>query len=313
MIAVKIALSIICLIIMAFCIRLSGELIIKKVFIKFSSIVSVVKVTPKVIKYIINEWYKYFTGLRKDYKSCLNKGILFFKKDYLNVLIAFSISGYFFLILLKDIANTYNYRNHIMDNWINLVIIITSLIFFTCMLIKYFRRDNVIDYIVRIIAIYLILLLIGMIAILVFVNLNRTKIELYSIPISLSVFIVISVAGIYFSTIFFKSKILMLVFTITIYIFIICCSGIIFGMFYCIFYGIDSREIIALSKSGQRCMVLIKCIRISIGYFYSYPDSKVLGFVSVFQYFLGKFLDAFMLGYILYKFTDDRKGLITNK
>lgn len=154
---------------------------------------------------------------------------------------------------------------------------------------------------------YIVFMIVGFIVFYIFLYLNLHQIHIFIMPslIILGLCIICCIITVNI----FKNKFYIFLFTILFYITSILFSSLYFGIYYSVTFNINIHEITYLLNSKQYVAGAMNIVKIGMKYFYNYPDDNFC-YVSIIQYFLGKLLDLFLLGYIFAKITEDKK-LIT--
>lgn len=85
---------------------------------------------------------------------------------------------------------------------------------------------------------------------------------------------------------------------VLVYFLIITIGSFTFGMFY-LLNNLWKEEIINSFKNASALRILGLLIKYSLNNFYNFPTDKLFCMMGIIQYFVGKFLDLFLLGYLV--------------
>lgn len=72
----------------------------------------------------------------------------------------------------------------------------------------------------------------------------------------------------------------------------------VFGLYYLYNGCWKDRIVNEFNGLGSSWRILWTLSKNALGGFYNYPNEDVIRFVAILQYFIGKILDLFLLGYI---------------
>lgn len=116
--------------------------------------------------------------------------------------------------------------------------------------------------------------------------------------VGIGALIIIIFSSVWLSIIYLSKYKYKLIIVISCYIFIVAFGSWVFGIYY--LYN-NCWEKVIVDNFSEECSalkILWMLSKYSIGIFYNYPNEKVVCSVSILQYFIGKFIDLFLLGYI---------------
>ncbi|GKX65858.1 hypothetical protein [Inconstantimicrobium mannanitabidum] len=126
-------------------------------------------------------------------------------------------------------------------------------------------------------------------------NTNNTIVLFFGVI----VFLLITISSLWSSIIYVKHDVYKLVVVLSCYGLIVTFGTWIFGLYY-YYNGCWGADIISKFNSlDSSWITLWQLSKYTLGGFYNYPDKGTIRFVSILQYFIGKFLDLFLLGYIV--------------
>lgn len=140
---------------------------------------------------------------------------------------------------------------------------------------------------------------------LIFLN-GTLKLGISSVFMSITFFVAYAFFTFYICHRDLKSKFFRFALSLPIYLSILLFSSFIFGAYY---YSVfkDLGEI----NSTNAIVIIKKCTKLGFRFFYSYIDGTHYTIVTLCQYYFGKLLDIFMLGFVFYKITE--KEISNNK
>jgi len=158
-----------------------------------------------------------------------------------------------------------------------------------------FSNKNFLVRIVGIIFMYAIIVIYG-IGLTGVISNNNTNSKMLALGIIN--FLVIVLCSLWLTIMHFEKNVIKLLNVIICYFLIIAFGSWVFGIYY-IGKNLWNKQIIEMINSEKSQLIsLWELTKYGIGGFYNYPVDNVIGFVSLLQYFIGKFLDLFLLGYI---------------
>jgi len=269
----------------------------KKYSCKHINFLKVIKLMYSELKSVILNSFKKKNINGEEFKDKLYKLILWLLEKPLVLFLFLSMS--IFLIALY-LPSVWKLRESIKNLFTGITLV--SFIIFVIIFTTINLQINKTIAILRMFYLYMAspVMAIGGIYILVFLN-GRLEIGIFSVVLSITFFVMYALFTLYICHRDIKSKFFRLALSLPLYIAILSFSAFIFGAYY---YSVfDDLPII---KAKDILTIISTYAKFGFKIFYSFNDTGHYTRVTLCQYYFGKILDIFILGFIFNKITEQK-------